>query len=128
MSLAAPPAPGPPASYKLSLLGYRVAADIGFHAFEVGAPQPLVIDLEIWLDAAALPTTDTAAAAWDYDFLRVEIAAMVAGRRFNLQETLAAAIYAMIAARPGVTALRVRTAKPDVYPDCDSVGVTLASF
>ena len=33
---------------------------------------------------------DEAGGAWDYDFLRTEIGALVAGRRFNLQETLVA--------------------------------------
>jgi dihydroneopterin aldolase len=34
----------------------------------------------------------------------------------------------MIAARRGVTGIRVSTRKPDIYPDCDSVGVELSSF
>jgi dihydroneopterin aldolase len=53
---------------------------------------------------------------------------LVATRRYNLQETLARAIYDMIAARRGVTGIRVSTRKPDIYPDCDSVGVELSSF
>ena len=53
---------------------------------------------------------------------------MTTGRRFNLQETLAREIYDLIAARHGVTALRVSTHKPDIYPDCAAVGVELASF
>ena len=34
----------------------------------------------------------------------------------------------IVAARKGVVALKVSTRKPDVYPDCRSVGVELASF
>jgi dihydroneopterin aldolase len=56
------------------------------------------------------------------------IGELVAGRRFNLQETLAREIYERVAARRGVTALRVVTSKPDVYPDCVGVGVELSSF
>lgn len=33
------------------------------------------------------------------------------------------AIVARLAAQPGVQAVRVATRKPDVYPDCESVGV-----
>lgn len=117
-----------PESYRIALEGFRVDADIGFHDFEVGAPQPLCVTIEIWLDPGTLPVDDKVAEAWDYDFLRIEIAAMVAGRRYNLQETLAAEIFALVAARPGVLDLRVTTSKPDVYPDCDGVGVELASF
>ena len=53
---------------------------------------------------------------------------MAQGRRVNLQETLVREIYELIAARAGVTGLRVSTRKPDVYPDCAGVGVELASF
>ena len=53
---------------------------------------------------------------------------MAQARRFNLQETLAREIYALIAARAGVVNLRVSTRKPDIYEDCSGVGVELASF
>jgi 7,8-dihydroneopterin aldolase/epimerase/oxygenase len=53
---------------------------------------------------------------------------LVDERRYNLQETMCRAIYDLIAARQGVTALRVSTRKPDIYPDCAAVGVELASF
>ena len=32
-----------------------VRADIGFHEFEVGAPQRLLVTAEIWLEDAAMP-------------------------------------------------------------------------
>jgi dihydroneopterin aldolase len=37
-------------------------------------------------------------------------------------------IYDLVAARRGVTALRVSTRKPDIYKDCAGVGVELSSF
>jgi dihydroneopterin aldolase len=105
-----------------------VDADIGFHDFEVGTPQRLAVTVEVWLEPAAFPDSDDAAEAWDYDFLRQDVAGLVAARRYNLQETLARAIYELVAARRGVAALRVSTRKPDIYPDCAGVGVELASF
>jgi len=117
-----------PKTRKIVLDDFMVPADIGFHDFEVGSPQRLSVTVEVWLDAEAFPETDDAADAWDYDFLRREIAALVSARRFNLQETLARAIYDLIAARRGVTALRVATRKPDIYADCAGVGVEIASF
>ena len=80
------------------------------------------------MDDHAFASEDSAAAAWNYDFLRTEIQRMTQGRRFNLQETLVREIYALVAARKGVTALKVSTRKPDVYPDCAAVGIELASF
>ena len=51
-----------------------------------------------------------------------------ARRRYNLQETLAHAIYERVAERRGVRALRVATSKPDVYAKARGVGVEIASF
>jgi dihydroneopterin aldolase len=102
--------------------------DIGFHEFEMGNPQRLIVTVEVWIDEASFAQDDDAASAWDYDFLRTEIGTLAASRRYNLQETLARAIYDLVAARRGVTALRVSTRKPDIYSDCAGVGVDLSSF
>ena len=117
-----------PKSRKIVLEDYCLPVDIGFHEFEVGNPQRLFITVEVWVDARSFPDEDEGDAAWNYDFLRSDIARLAGSRRYNLQETLARAIYDMIAARRGVTALRVSTRKPDIYPDCAGVGVEIASF
>jgi dihydroneopterin aldolase len=117
-----------PRSRKIVLGDYCVSADIGFHDFEVGEPQRLLINVEVWLDESSFASSDSAAEAWDYDFLRSEIGVLATARRYNLQETLARAIYDFVAARHGVTGLRVSTRKPDIYPDCEGVGVELSSF
>lgn len=122
------PADLAPRTRKIMLEDFELPVDIGFHDFEVGAPQRLRVSVEVWLDERSFPTCDTVESAWDYDFLRTAILRLVEGRRFNLQETVAHAIYDLVAARRGVTALRVRTGKPDIYPDCAAVGVELASF
>jgi len=117
-----------PKTRKIVLDGYQLDVDIGFHDFEIGAPQRLLVTVEVWVDEASFAAGDDEAGAWDYDFLRTEIGALAEGRRFNLQETFAREIYDLIAARRGVTALRVATSKPDIYADCAGVGVELASF
>ena len=106
----------------------EVQADIGFHDYEIGRPQRLLVTVEIWLDDVAPPNDDDPTAAWDYDYLRTEVQALAAARRYNLQETLAHAIYQRVAAMRGVKALRVATAKPDIYPEARGVGVEVASF
>ncbi len=117
-----------PRTRKIVLDGYTLPVDIGFHDFEVGTPQQLTVTVEVWVDEASFPDSDRVADAWDYDFLRTEIGTLAAARRYNLQETLARAIYELVAARRGVTALRVSLRKPDIYSDCAGVGVELASF
>ncbi len=117
-----------PRTRKIMLEGFELPVDIGFHEFEVGSPQRLSVSVEVWVDEASFAASDDQARAWDYDFLRTEIAALAKGRRFNLQETFVREIYDLVAARRGVTALRVSSSKPDIYPDCAGVGVELASF
>ncbi|MEA3016348.1 MAG: 7,8-dihydroneopterin aldolase/epimerase/oxygenase [Sphingomonadales bacterium] len=117
-----------PRSRKIMLEDFALNLDIGFHDFEIGRPQRLLLTVELWVDEAHFAAEDEAAGAWDYDFLRTEILALVRGRRFNLQETLVREVYDLVAARQGVEALRVRSRKPDIYPDCAGVGVELASF
>jgi dihydroneopterin aldolase len=117
-----------PNTYKIVLQDYVLPVDIGFHDFEVGNPQRLTVTVEVWLEEASFASEDEVSSAWDYDVLRSEIAVIAKARRYNLQETLARAIYDLVAARRGVTALRVSTRKPDIYPDCAGVGVDLSSF
>ena len=107
----------------------EVMADIGFHDFEIGEKQRLWISLEIWVDGMEQPpVADSQAEAWDYDIVVREVRRLATERRFNLQETLAHAIFDRLAALHGVRALRVKTLKPDVYPDAAGVGVEIASF
>jgi dihydroneopterin aldolase len=115
-------------SARILLEGLEVKADIGFHDFEVGAPQRLLVTVEIWLSDTAVPADDNPNHAWNYDFLRQEVEEIASARRYNLQETLAHAIFNRVAAFRGIQALRLRLSKPDVYPDAHGVGVEVASF
>lgn len=117
-----------PRTARIFLDSLEVMTDIGFHEFEIGVPQRLLITVEIWLDHIPPADCDDPAYAWDYDFLREEVVKLATKRRYNLQESLVHAIYDRIVGLRGVRALRVLTAKPDVYPDARAVGVELASF
>lgn len=115
-------------SSRILLDALEVQADIGFHEFEIGKPQRLLITVEIWLEDVSPPADDDPSGAFDYDYLRTEVQALAGAGRYNLQETLAHAIYRRFAAMHGVKALRVATAKPDIYDDARGVGVEIASF
>lgn len=116
-----------PRTHHIVLEELEVEADIGFHDYEIGAPQRLLVTVDVTVDMQFWPKTDSADAAWDYDFIRTAIHNMVRGRRFNLQETLAEEIFSFVARRPGVTAVTIHTRKTDIYPDARSVGVVLSS-
>jgi dihydroneopterin aldolase len=113
---------------RILLDSLEVMTDIGFHDFEVGTPQRLLITVELWLDDLTPPDDDDHASAWNYDYLRTEVMRLAQERRYNLQETLVHAIFQRVAAARGVRALRVKSVKPDVYDNAKGVGVEIASF
>lgn len=117
-----------PRSAKILLDSLEVMADIGFHDFEVGAPQRLLVTVEVWLQDVNAPHEDDPAHAWDYDYVRNQVIELAGRGRYNLQETLASAVYERLAAMHGVKAIRVTTSKPDIYRDASGVGVQLSSF
>ena len=117
-----------PRSLRIIVERLEVQADIGFHEFEVGTKQRLLVSVEVWLHDLVPPADDDPQLAWDYDFVRSQVIELAGARRYNLQETLASAVYMRLASLRGVRALRVTTSKPDVYGDTSGVGVEYASF
>jgi len=113
---------------RILLDSLEVMTDIGFHEFEVGTPQRLLITIELWLDDVEPPTADDPVEAWNYDYLKNEVQRLAQERRYNLQETLVHAIFQRVAAYRGVKALRVKSVKPDIYSDAKGVGVEIASY
>lgn len=117
-----------PKSARILLEDLEVMADIGFHEFEVGAPQRLLVTVEVWLEDSTAPADDSPELAWDYDFVRHQVMELAAAGRYNLQETFAHRLYGQLAAMRGVKGLRITTSKPDIYADARGVGVQIASF
>lgn len=113
---------------RILLDSLEVMTDIGFHEFEVGVPQRLLITVELWLENLQPPDDEDHDSAWNYDYLRSEVVRIAQQRRYNLQETLVHAIFQRVAAYRGVRALRVKSVKPDIYPDARGVGVQISSF
>jgi dihydroneopterin aldolase len=106
----------------------EVVTDIGFHDFEIGVPQRLLVSIELWIDPPEAPANDDPGRAWDYDVVVQAVRDLATARRYNLQETLVHAIFDRIASLHGISALKVSSVKPDVYPDARGVGVEIASF
>ncbi len=109
---------------KLFLRRHEVQAHIGAHDFEKGVTQRLWIDVELWVTfERSTPALDSLHEVVDYDFVRAEVAARLQLGHVELQETLCDDLARRLLDQPGVRAVRVSTAKPDVYPDCEAVGV-----
>ena len=109
---------------RLFLTGMEVNARIGIHDFEQTAPQRVVIDVDLYVSLeGSTPKDDRIDEVVDYDFIRAVIHERVARGHIGLQETLCDDILTRLLQHTGVLAARVSTRKPDVYPDCDAVGV-----
>jgi dihydroneopterin aldolase len=109
---------------RLFLRNYEVWINIGVHDFEKRAEQRVIINVDLYIPLAlSTPTEDHLDEVVDYDFIRRTIAARVGKGHIHLQETLCDDILAQVLVHPKVQAARVSTAKPDVYPDCEAVGV-----
>ena len=109
---------------RLFLRNHEVTVRIGVHDFEHQAPQRMRFNVDLYVPlASSTPTQDRLDEVVDYDFIRTTIAERIARGHIELQETLADDLLRALLAHPGVRAARVSTEKPDVYPDCEAVGV-----
>ena len=124
-----PPLKPPTVLHRRFLLeGLECACRIGAYDHERLGPQRVVIDAEIMLADDSEPTTDRLEDALNYDVIRTTILDIATSRHFDLQETLARAIFDSLAALAGVTAVRVRTAKPEAYEDCRQIAYELSNM
>ena len=101
--------------------GLELTMGLGIHAAELAAPQRVM--LTVWMTCEYGPArfADAIEHVVDYDFVRDGIRELVAGRHFALQETLCEEVAALCFRDPRVREVRVRSVKPDIYPDA-SVG------
>ena len=108
---------------RLFLRDYEVWINIGVHDFEKKGEQRVLINVDLYIPLAmSTPKEDELDEVVDYDFIRRTIALRVKQGHIQLQETLCDDVLALMLAHPKVRAARVSTEKPDVYPDCQSVG------
>jgi dihydroneopterin aldolase len=108
---------------RLFLRNYEVWINIGVHDFEKRGEQRVLINVDLYIPlAVSTPKDDDLAEVLDYDFMRRTIGQRVKQGHVHLQETLCDDVLALMLAHPLVRAAKVSTEKPDVYPDCDSVG------
>jgi dihydroneopterin aldolase len=102
--------------YTILLEGLEVPMGLGIHPRERAAPQRVVLSVAMTCRYDAAPE-DRIEAVIDYDFLREGIRTLAGSRHFELQETLCDAVAALALSDPRVVQVRVRSMKPDIYPD-----------
>lgn len=109
---------------RLFLKAFEINMNIGVHDFEKKGEQRVIINVDLYVPLQdTTPSKDDLSEVVDYDFMRQTIADIIEAGHIHLQETLCDEIVKRMLAHPLVFATRVSTEKPDVYPDCESVGV-----
>ena len=109
---------------RLFLRDYEIDMSIGWHAFEKQAEQRVLLNIDVLVPLAlSTPSRDHLSEVVDYDFIRSTIAARIGQGHIHLQETLVDDVARALLAHDAVLAVRVSSEKPDVYPDCRSVGI-----
>ena len=111
---------------RLFLSNYEVYINIGVHDFEKRGEQRVLINVDLFVPLVEnTPSKDSLDEVVNYDFMRQSIIERVSKGHIHLQETLCDDVAKIMLAHPNVRAVKVSTAKPDVYPDCEAVGVEI---
>lgn len=109
---------------RLFLQNHVALVNIGVHDFEKNAAQRILFNVDVYVSLQnSTPVSDVIDEVVDYDFIRQVIASRISQGHIQLQETLCDDVAAKILAHPNVRAVKMSTKKPDVYPDCEAVGV-----
>ena len=109
---------------RIFLRNHEVPVQIGAHDFEKSQAQRVIFNVELFVPyALSTPQADQLNEVVDYDFVRELIAQRIRQGHVELQETLCDDLAAQMLAHPRVQAVRLSSCKPDVYPDCEAVGV-----
>ncbi len=105
--------------------GLQVETVIGIFEWERRIRQRVRIDLEMHADVARAAATDAIDDALDYKAIGKRIIAFVGESEFQLVETLAEHVAALVRKEFGVSWLRLTVSKPGALRGADDVGVTI---
>lgn len=109
---------------RLFLRKFEVPVKIGVHDFEKKGAQRLFVNVDLFIPlSVSTPKQDLLSEVVDYNFMRDTLVNRAAQGHINLQETLCDDVASLLLKHPNVRAVRVSTEKPDVYQDCDAIGV-----
>lgn len=103
----------------------EILLSIGVHEEEKQAPQRLLVSVEADSEGGH-DEGDDFQATLDYDRICDFIRSLSSQPHVELQETVARRVLEFTLTLPGVIGAKVETRKPDVFTDCDFVGVRLS--
>jgi dihydroneopterin aldolase len=102
--------------------GLKIACHVGTTAAERAFPQPLVIDIELYLDIEKAGQTDDIKYSIDYVSVVESVKKLTAKKKFRLLETVAESIAHELIRSTSAESISVKI-KKKIYPAIDSFGV-----
>ena len=113
------------ASLKVFVRALRIEAEIGVHAHEHGRRQPLILDVELDVDAAdCRHIADTV----NYETIVAKARALAEAGHMKLVEAFAEGLAHGLLDDPRVRRARVRVEKPEALaPDAAAAGVEVTA-
>lgn len=107
--------------------GLGIEAVIGVHDWERTAPQPLVVDIAMAVDAGLLARSDAVDDTVDYAAVAAAVETLAGQSRHQLIETFAEEIAGMVLGRFGskVAQVTVCIRKPRAIPAARNAGVEI---
>lgn len=102
--------------YTTILTDVAVNMRLGIHPHEA-TPQRVLLSVWLTVDYPSPPSADAIEEVLDYDRVREAILTLAANEGFALQETLVERVASLCLADARVAQVRVRSMKPDVYPE-----------
>jgi len=113
------------ASDTIFVTDLRIEAVVGIWDWERALPQTVSIDLEMATDVGAAVEADDIRATLDYRAVSKRVTAYVQESKFQLIETMAEQVAALIRDEFGVAWLRVSVHKPWAVRGSRDVGITI---
>ena len=110
---------------KLQISGLRISAVIGVRTWERQLRQPLVIDLGFAINAAPASASDALDDALDYGAVARRVTELTEASSFQLIESLAESIAAMVLDEFAPASVTVKVAKPGAVPQAEGVSIEI---
>jgi dihydroneopterin aldolase len=103
----------------------ELMASVGIFEVEQRYEQRVVVNLTLDVTDTYDGVSERLADVLDYGRLVAEVERIIASRHFMLIETLAERLAEACLADPRVLRARVGVEKPDILPNCHSVGIEI---
>ena len=101
---------------------FRLNLIMGIHKHEKEAPQPVELNIQLFLSDEVKVETDDINTTFNYDSIRNEILDLCKNNRFNLQETFCDEVMKICLKDEKIIATKISSQKTTVYQDCDGIG------